>query len=186
MNEVLTSIDADLASRALAQSMQALWPRYGRVKIEYAVVDVEALKTVIDKVTPARLSAAMGIFQGMIEHGVPPYLPVAHAGDVNQKRVAFGPLVERHGDRLLLIDGVHRSLVARAEGHDSIYAVLIEAEFVPPPPGPVFNLVDAETVVTDQARLPLYPGRSSVYFRPSARFTELAQEKILRWVATES
>ena len=67
------------------------------------------------------------------------YPPLAYRDDDDRDRIAFGPLVERAGDRLMLIDGVHRSLAAGYAGMTEIYAVVIEPQHTPPPPGEVYR-----------------------------------------------
>jgi hypothetical protein len=184
MNTIHARVSTESACLALERSLRRLWPRYGAVKVEYALVEVADLRTVISKVTPARLEAARSIHNAVADDGTVPYLPVVYGGEPGEPRIAFGPLVERGRDELLLIDGVHRSLAAHAAGSETIYAVLIDAEHVPPPPGEVYDLLAAQTVFTSAPRLPLYPGRSSVHFRPSAKFTTLAEHLLLEELRT--
>jgi hypothetical protein len=174
-----TEIPALLASEALETSIRLQWPRYGAVRVGYSVVEISALQTVISRVAFKRLELVSSILAGTMAQGLASFLPLIYLDDDGHDRIAFGPLVERAGDRLLLIDGVHRSLAAHHAGLDSIYVAVIEPENALPPPGAVYGLLDSETVHTDAPRLPLFPGRASDHFRPSARFTAEAERGLL-------
>ena len=119
----------------------------------------------------------------MTGRGMVPYLPYIYSDESGREKINFGPLVEIHGDVLFIIDGVHRSLAANRAGLTSIVAAVITPEHSPPPPGALNALLDIETEYTQASRLPWFPGRRSVYFRPSAMFAAEAEHRLSRKTA---
>ena len=146
-------VPIDSACRALEAAISRRWPCYGFFKVEYCLIEVTHLKTVIPHVAPRRLERARRVLDEMTKSAAPLYLPITYTDDVRQTRVAFGPLIERCEEHLFIIDGVHRSLAALNSSINVIHAAVIEAEFTPPPPGPVYNLVDINVVDGDADRL---------------------------------
>ena len=180
MSAALNEVSVERARRALEESISLQWPRYGTVKVEYSMVEISKLKTVTSRTTPMRIKSASSVLAQVRAHDLLPYLPFLYSDDHGQQRITFGPLVERYRGRLFLIDGVHRSLAAANSGIKSIFAAVIEPDSAPPPPGDLYDLLAIETVNTGTPRLPLYPGRRSVHFRPSARFASGAEDLLLR------
>jgi hypothetical protein len=180
MSEVIAEVPVELACQALEKSIAQAWPRYGAVKVEYSMIEIYRLKTVISRIAPKRLQLASAVLAEITSNGTVPYLPVFYSDGGGSSRIGFGPLVEKNGDDLLLIDGVHRSLAASRCGIDYICAAVIQAELFPPPPGVKVDLFDIETVNTDVDRLPAFVGKGSAHFRPSARFTSAAEAALMQ------
>jgi hypothetical protein len=178
-NHVLREVSVEAACRALETGIARHWTSYGSVKVEYSMIEVAVLKTVISRVAPRRLERASSVLATMVRSGFTPYLPVAYRDTDGKNRIAFGPLAERHQADLFLIDGVHRSLAALSNGIDVIYAAIIEAEVIPSPPGLMHKLPDVDIVDSDAERLPPFSGKSSAQFRPSLLFTSEAESALL-------
>lgn len=178
-----TEMSATRACRALEESISWQWARYGTVRVEYSAVELSRLKTVTSRTTPQRIEFASSVLESMARRGMVPYLPFIYFDEFGREKVNFGPLVEFHGDALFVIDGVHRSLAAHRAGLTSIVAAVIKPEHSPPPPGALYDLLDIETVHTQAPRLPWFPGRRSVYFRPSAMFAAQAEHRLSRKTA---
>jgi hypothetical protein len=178
-----TELPATRACRALEESISGQWAQYGSVRVEYLPVEISRLKTVTSRTTPQRIEFASSVLESIAGRGMMPYLPSTYHDEVGRERVNFGPLVEIHGDVLFVIDGVHRSLVAHRAGLASIVAAVIKPEHSPPPPGVLYDLLDIEIVRTQAPRLPWFPGRRSVHFRPSAMFAAQAEHWLSRKTA---
>jgi len=180
VNGAITEVSVERACQALEESISRQWPRYGTVGVKYSMVKVSILKTITSRTTPKRLEFASSVLAVVKAHDMIPYLPFTYYDDIGRKRITFGPLVEKHHDRLFVIDGVHRSLAAYNSGINSICVAVIEPESSPPPPGALYDLLDVETVNTDAPRLPLFEGRHSAHFRPSAMFALGAEDVLFR------
>lgn len=172
-------IDPRQACRALEWSISKHWPRYGSVQVEYLLVEVINLRTVISRIAPRRLQKATDVLLDVLRSGPGPYLPVIYSGEEGRDQVAFGPLVERNGSELLLIDGVHRSLAAMNMGIPAIQVATITTEVIPPPPGEVRRLAEVQIADTNSERLPPFPGKHGAQFRPSTLFTSAAGDLLL-------
>lgn len=178
-----TEMPAVRACRALEESISWQWARYGTVRVEYSAVELSRLKTVTSRTTPQRIEFASSVLESMAGRDMVPYLPFIYFDESGQEKVNFGPLVEIHDDVPFIIDGVHRSLAAHRAGLTSIVAAVIRPEYSPPPPGTLYDLLDIETVHTLAPRLPWFPGRRSVHFRPSAMFAAQAEHRLARKTA---
>jgi hypothetical protein len=180
MNTVAEGVAIGIASSALETSIRSHWPRYGSVRVGYSMIKISMLTTVIPRIAPRRLEKATAVLLDLAARGSDPYAPLVYADDQGVRRIAFGPLVENNSGRLLLLDGVHRSLAAHNSGIDAIYVAVIEPQNYIPAPGTMRSLLEVETADTEAARLPPFEGKISVDFRPSALFTSSAEEELFR------
>jgi hypothetical protein len=176
---VMITILQRAACDALTEAVKRHWARYGHVEIRYELVTLESLYSVVSMVAECRFERAMRIVEEYQLAKISPFLPAIYSQSGDGDSVGFGPLIERNGHNLVLLDGVHRSLGAQVRGLKRIYAATINAQFVSPTVGALCQLETIKISCSPEAQVPLFAGKGFENFRPAALFTKTAAIAII-------
>ncbi|MFB6772073.1 hypothetical protein [Streptomyces sp. NPDC056337] len=148
--------------------------RFGRVEVTYELVDPRSLSSVIGLVGTSTYDSARELLHRFTEAGTAPYRPVLLGGPP-EADLLLGPLVERHPNGLVILDGVHRCLAALQYGLRVLWAAVLTTEVHPDPAGSLVPLGDVTPSDSIRTRTPLFRRTANPDFRPSDLFLSRAQ-----------
>ncbi|MER6638678.1 hypothetical protein [Streptomyces microflavus] len=171
----MTPLSPDLAAPAWRQAVTDSWgDRFGAVEVTRERVELRSLSSVIELVAPEPYLSAQALLCAFTRAGIPPYLPVL-AGPPSAGPLLLGPLVERHPDGLLILDGVHRCLAALRQGLETVWVSVLTAETHPPAAGSPVPLTEVTPSGSARTRTPLFRHTGNPDFRPTDVFLSRAQ-----------
>ncbi|MET9218560.1 hypothetical protein ACIQCJ_01940 [Streptomyces sp. NPDC093221] len=173
----MTPLSPDLAARAWRQAVAECWSdRFGAVEVTHERVGLRCLSSVIGLVAPAPYASAQALLRAFTRAGIAPYRPVL-TGPPPGGTLLLGPLVERHPNGLMILDGVHRCLAAFQQGLGTVWVSVLTAETHPPPAGSPVPLTEVMPSGSARTRTPLFRYTGNPDFRPTDDFLSRAQTR---------
>lgn len=168
---MLVELDEDVACRALTSALERHFMLYGTVVVSIRTIPVSNLHSVVARVAGKRLASTSDLLRAYSRADIEPYKPAVLKEASNT--ILFPPIAEEGSDRLILIDGVHRTLAAHLHGLvDLTVAIARPTNRVPPVAEPI--AID-EVKVLPVSHLPMvFAGRDLTYFRPGDLILEHA------------
>lgn len=171
----MTPVSVRLAAGAWERAVGECWGHnFGRVTVSYELVDPRSLTSVIELVATSVLDSAQTLCRQFTEAGVAPYQPVLLGGP-HEGTLMLGPLIERHPNGWVILDGVHRCLAALRYGLNAVWVAVLTTEVHPDPAGPLVPLSDVIPSDSTRTRTPLFRHTSNPGFRPAHVFLPRAQ-----------
>lgn len=139
---------------------------HGQVRVELVTVTRREVFPLSRFAVESRLQRATTMLASMQQCNATPFELVTVEDGQGTVRVVFPPVVERHHDHFVLVDGVHRFLAASQAGVEHIHCAVIEGAGIPPVPCPPGSW--DELIVDDQQRAAeeVLPGLDRLLFRP--------------------
>ncbi|MGW7366442.1 hypothetical protein ACWGI8_24155 [Streptomyces sp. NPDC054841] len=166
------------AAQALEEAVTAVWGhRFGAVSVTHEVVDPRSLHSVISLVNADTFASAQDLLRQFVAAGIPPYQPVVLRGS-RTGGLLLGPLVERHPNGLVILDGVHRCLAALRYSLATVSVTVLTTELQPAPAGPLVPLATVTPSVSPRTRIPLFRHTGNDNFRPAQAFLTRAQSRL--------
>ncbi|MFI1566736.1 hypothetical protein ACH4ZX_27390 [Streptomyces sp. NPDC020490] len=176
----MTPLSPDLAARAWRQAVADSWgDRFGAVEVTCERVGLRSLSSVIELVAFDPYTSAQALLRAFTRAGIAPYRPVI-TGPPPDGTLLLGPLVERHPNGLLILDGVHRCLAALRQGLGTVWVSVLTAETHPPPAGSPVPLTEVTPSGSVRTRTPLFRHSGNPDFRPTDVFLSRAQSRARR------
>lgn len=164
-----------LVAKAWERAVAECWGhRFGQVEVTYELVDPRSLASVIGLVATSTFDSARKLFHRFAEAGITPYQPVLLGGP-SEEGLLLGPLVERHPNGLVILDGVHRCLAALRYGPSALCVAVLTTEVHPEPAGSLTPLGNVTPSDSTRTRTPLFRRTGNPDFRPTDVFLSRAQ-----------
>lgn len=171
----MTLLSRHVVAGAWERAVSESWGhRFDKVEVTFELVDPRSLTSVIGLVATSAFDSAQDLFHRFTGAGITPYRPVLLGGSA-EDTMLLGPLIERHPNGLMILDGVHRCLAALRYGLSAVWVAVLTTEVHPYPAGSLIPLGDVIPSDSTRTRTPLFRHTNNPDFRPTDVFLSRAQ-----------
>jgi hypothetical protein len=121
-----------VASEYVQGVMSTAVPAYANVKVGLEVRTLSEVTPLARLASSYRLRRADSVLTTLRDAGVAPFEPsYIQPKQGGPFRVSMPPVAELHGERLILIDGLHRAVAARRAGLEELTMVVVSGHLPP-------------------------------------------------------